>query len=331
MKNVVLAVLLTFTAAITHAQLSNAVLFTEEGERFTVILNGLKQNETPETNVILTGLNAEFYKLKVIFQNTAIGERNFNLNLQAGMENTFAIKKNKKGEYVLRFVSAVPVNEAPRNLPAPVQPTVQVQNPAPPPVAQPANAAVSQTVTTTTQTTTMGNGMPSDAVNIQMGMNVNGQGGNISLQMSGMDMAPEPVSTTTVTHSQTVTTTHQPAPAPAPVPPPAPVVYLPGYNGPVGCPVPMTDTDFRDLEQSISTKKFEDSKLTIAKQVLRDRCLFVSQVKRVLSQFTFEESKLDFAKYAYDYTYDIGNYFKVNDVFTFETTIEELDAYIRTR
>jgi hypothetical protein len=175
----------------------------------------------------------------------------------------------------------------------------------------------------------MGNGMPSDAVNIQMGMNVNGQGGNISLQMSGMDMAPEPVSTTTVTHSQTVTTTHQPAPAP--VPPPAPVVYLPGYNGPVGCPVPMTDTDFRDLEQSISTKKFEDSKLTIAKQVLRDRCLFVSQVKRVLTQFTFEESKLEFAKYAYDYTYDIGNYFKVNDVFTFETTIEELDAYIRTR
>lgn len=329
MKNIVLVVLLTFTAAIAHAQLSNAILFTEEGERFTAILNGLKQNDTPETNVRLTGLNAEFYKLKVIFQNTAIGERNFNLNLQAGMENTFAIKKNKKGEYVLRFVSAVPVAESPRNIPVSAQPAIQPQTPASPPLAPPANTAVSQTVTTTTQTTTTGTGMPADAVNIQMGMNVNGQGGNISLQMSGMDMAPEPVSTTTVTHSQTVTTTQQPAPAP--VPQPIPVVYLPGYNGPVGCPVPMTDNDFHDLEQSISTKKFEDSKLTIAKQVLRDRCLFVSQVKRVLSQFTFEESKLDFAKYAYNYTYDIGNYFKVNDVFTFETTIEELDAYIRTR
>jgi hypothetical protein len=329
MKNAVLAVLMTFTAAIAQAQLSNAVLFTEEGERFTVILNGLKQNESPETNVRLTGLNAEFYKMKVIFQSASIGERNFNLNLQLGMENTFAIKKNKKGEYVLRFVSAVPVDEAPRNIPAPVQPPVQAATPPPPPINPPAGAAVSQSVTTTTQTTTTGNGMPSDAVNFQMGVNVNGQGGNINIQMSGMDPVPPPSTTTTVTHSQTITTSQQPAPVP--VPPPAPVVYLPGYNGPIGCPVPMTDVDFRDLEQSISTKKFEDSKLTIAKQVLRDRCLFVSQVKRVLSQFTFEETKLEFAKYAYVYTYDIGNYFKVNDVFTFESTIEELDAYIRTR
>lgn len=329
MKKFTLAVLFVLTAAATHAQLSNAVLFTEEGERFTVILNGLKQNETPETNVRLKGLNAEFYKLKVIFQDAVIGERNFNLNLQLGMENTFAIKKNKKGEYVLRFVSAVPVADAPRNLPASSQPATQVATPPPPPVNPPAGAAVSQTVTTTTQTTTSGNGMPADAVNFQMGVNMNGQGGNINIQMSGMDPDPIPATTTTVTHSQTITTTQQPAPAP--VAPPAPVVYLPGYNGPVGCPVPMTDVDFRDLEQSISTKTFEDSKFTIAKQVLRDRCLFVSQVKRVLSQFTYEETKLDFAKYAYDFTYDIGNYFKVNDVFTFESTIEELDAYIRTR
>lgn len=329
MKKVILAVIMTFTAAIVQAQLSNAVLFTEEGERFTVILNGLKQNETPETNVRLKALNAEFYKMKVIFQNTAIGERNFNLNLQPGMENTFAIKKNKKGEYVLRFVSAVPVEDAPRTPPVPAQPPVQAATPPPPPVNPPAGAAVSQTVTTTTQTTTTGNGMPSDAVNFQMGVNMNGQGGNINIQMSGMDPDPIPATTTTVTHSQTITTTQQPAPVP--VPPPAPVVYLPGYNGPVGCPVPMTEPDFRDLEQSISTKTFEDSKMTIARQVLRDRCLFVSQVKRVISQFTFEESKLEFAKYAYGYTYDIGNYFKVNDVFTFESSIDELDAYIRSR
>ncbi|HPA31317.1 MAG TPA: DUF4476 domain-containing protein, partial [Bacteroidia bacterium] len=89
--------------------------------------------------------------------------------------------------------------------------------------------------------------------------------------------------------------------------------------------------DFSDLKQSISSKSFEDSKMTIAKQVLRNNCLFTSQVKELMGLFTFEESKLDFAKYAYDFTYDIGNYFKVNDMFTFESSIDDLNNYINSR
>jgi hypothetical protein len=59
--------------------------------------------------------------------------------------------------------------------------------------------------------------------------------------------------------------------------------------------------------------------------------MFVSQVKQVMLLFTFEETRLDFARFAYDHTYDIGNYFMVNDAFTFETSIEELNAYIQSR
>ncbi|MBK9515283.1 MAG: DUF4476 domain-containing protein, partial [Flavobacteriales bacterium] len=47
--------------------------------------------------------------------------------------------------------------------------------------------------------------------------------------------------------------------------------------------------------------------------------------------FSFEDSKLDFAKYAYDRTYDIGNYFKVNDAFTFESSMDELNEFIQAR
>jgi hypothetical protein len=42
----------------------------------------------------------------------------------------------------------------------------------------------------------------------------------------------------------------------------------------------------------------------------------------------FEEDKLEIAKYAYGSTLDVGNYFRVNDAFDFESTIEELDTYI---
>ena len=64
---------------------------------------------------------------------------------------------------------------------------------------------------------------------------------------------------------------------------------------------------------------------------MNDRCLFVSQVKEIILQFTFEQTRLDFAKYAYDRTYDVGNYFKVNDTFTFESSTEELNDYIDSR
>lgn len=334
MHRLLLTLCLCFLAASSQAQ-TNLVLFTENGERFTAILNGLRQNDKPETNVRVTALNAEFYKLKVIFENTTLGEKNFNLTLEPGMESTYVVKKNNKGEYVVRFMGSVPVADAPRtviNAPAPAAPAPA---PAPAPAqVQVQGGTVTQTVSTTRTTTT--NGMPQDgAVSINMGINVDGMGGNLNLNVSGVDAdLQESSTTTTVTHTQTVTTSSSgmtAAPAPVAPPPPAPIVYLPGYNGPVGCPVPMSPSDFNDLEASIAAKTFEDTKLTIARQVLRDRCLFVSQVRSIMRQFTFEQNRLEFAKYAYDYTYDIGNYFKVNDMFTFESSTEELDEYIRSR
>jgi hypothetical protein len=49
-----------------------------------------------------------------------------------------------------------------------------------------------------------------------------------------------------------------------------------------------------------------------------------------MSLFNFESSRLEFAKFAYGYTYDLGNYFIVNDAFNFESSISELDRYIQT-
>ena len=50
-----------------------------------------------------------------------------------------------------------------------------------------------------------------------------------------------------------------------------------------------------------------------------------------MQSFDFESTKLEYAKFAYDFTYDKGNYFKVNDAFDFESSIEELDEYIHGR
>lgn len=332
MKKILLLLPFILLNTISKAQfVADAILFTENGERFTAILNGVRQNDNPETNVKITSLNAEFYKLKVIFENSALGERNFNLGLQLGMENTYVIKKNNKGEYVLRFMSAVPIAQAaprPASQPVIVYHEHPVAAPAPVPVT-----GASQTITTTTTTQGVSQTNP-DAVNINMGINIDGMGGGINMNVSGMDAGMNMNQQTTVTHTTTTTTTTTGGGMPVPTSPavaPAPIVYLPGYNGPIGCPVPMSPPDFDALRASIASKSFEQTKYTMATQVLGDRCMFVSQVKQVMLLFTFEETRLDFARFAYDHTYDIGNYFLVNDAFTFETSIEELNAYIQSR
>lgn len=322
-KKSILSVAFCLITLSIWAQSSNAILFTENGEKFTAILNGVRQNDKPETNVKITGLNAEFYKLKVIFDNQALGEKNFNLAIELGNETNYCIKKNNKGEYVIRFISSVPVAQAPAS-PATQQVIVYNANPA----ATPVESTVVHQQTTTT--TTSGQGNP-DNVNINMGINVNGSGGGINLNVSGVGMETESSSTSIHTTTTTTTTTSNTNFNTPPPPPPAPIVYLPGYNGPIGCPIPMSPNDFSALKSTITSKTFEETRLTIAKQVVGDRCLITDQVKDLLQAFTFEDSKLDLAKFAYGRTYDVGNYFKVNDVFTFESSIEELNDYIQSR
>ena len=294
-----------------YAQNSNVILFTENGEKFTAILNGLRQNETPQTNVKITGLNANWYKLKVIFEDTKLGEKAFNLGFEPGNESTFTIKKNGKGEYVLRPISQVPIAEAP---PTPKEQTVVVYNPNTEPVGE--THTVSQQTTTTTHGTST-----SDNVNISMGVNMGADGGNINMNMSGMD----PNATTHTTTTTTTTVSHSSTSSMDPAPPPS---YLPGYTGAIGCPIPMSPQEFSDLKESVSSKSFEDTKLTIAKQVTGNGCLLASQVKEVMKLFDFEATKLTYAKFAYRHTYDIGNYYKVNDAFDFESSVEDLNKYI---
>jgi hypothetical protein len=308
--------------------MSNVIFFTENGERFYVILNGLRQNDTPQTNVKVTDLNANFYKMKVIFEDKTLGEKNFNLAMNEGMETSFVIKKNKKDEYVLRPVSETPVAQA---APAPANQSVVVYNPNAP--VYDGGTVTHQSTTTTTTT----NPPPANGTGFSMGVNVGENGGNVNMNVGGGNVDYSGASSTTHTTTTTTTVTHSsntyqdPPPPVYSTPPPPPPSYLPGYNGPVGCPVPMSPQSFSDLKSTIESKSFEDSKMTIAKQVLSNNCLLVSQVKEIMLIFSFENTRLDFAKYAYDYTYDIGNYYKVNDAFTFESSITDLNNYIGGR
>lgn len=90
----------------------------------------------------------------------------------------------------------------------------------------------------------------------------------------------------------------------------------------------MSEMSFMSLISVINSSSFESSKIQIAKQAINTNYFKAQQVRQLLNLFTFESSKLEIAKLAYVKTIDKNNFFLVNDAFTFESSIEELNQFI---
>ena len=108
--------------------------------------------------------------------------------------------------------------------------------------------------------------------------------------------------------------------------------YSNGY-GYIQCDNPecryfMTDHDFSDLKHMINNTPYSSTKMTIAKQACQVTCISAEQVREICRLFTFDSDRLTFAKYAYDHCYDRRNYYKVNEVFTFTSSVNELNRFI---
>jgi len=350
-------------ASAVFAQTSNAVIFAENGEKFTLILNGEKQNATPQANVKLTGLTGEFYQARIDFEDaTLLDFTNKNFVVQKGMEVTYVVKVTKKGEYVLRYQSETAISGA-STAATPATETeikdyviveedmeVEEQNVKTTTTAPGVNitmgtnvtgTGVSQdvvieektTTTTTTKpsktTTTTTTATPgSEKVNINM--NVGGLNMGINMNVEGMDtdMAIEENSSTTVT---TTTTTTKPAQAQPAKPAPAPRQEVVVVEKTTGCVKAMDKASFDTAKASVASKGFDDTRLTVAKQIAKSNCLTTTQIKDIMSVFGFEETKLEFAKYAYDFCYDKNQYYLINDAFSFDSTIDELNTFIESK
>ena len=91
----------------------------------------------------------------------------------------------------------------------------------------------------------------------------------------------------------------------------------------------MNNNDFAQAKESLRREWFENTRLETAKQIIDQNYFTSKQVKEMVLLFTFENNRLDIAKYAYGKTVDKGNYFVMNDAFTFNSNKEKLSEYIR--
>lgn len=103
----------------------------------------------------------------------------------------------------------------------------------------------------------------------------------------------------------------------------------PGHCGTPPPPMCINSTDFNALLNTIDNQSFESTRMTIAKQAIRQHGVVnTSQVAALMNTMSFESSKLELAKYAYGYTIDQQNYFRLFNEFSFESSVNELSNYI---
>ncbi len=97
-------------------------------------------------------------------------------------------------------------------------------------------------------------------------------------------------------------------------------------------PCSVSAIELEQIKASIKNQSLNKTQVTLAKQALSSKPCFTSlQIREIVSLFSFESSKLEIAKYAYDFCEDKSKYFFVNDAFSFSSSVDELNKYIQSK
>ncbi|MEZ4938649.1 MAG: DUF4476 domain-containing protein [Crocinitomicaceae bacterium] len=347
MKKWLLFALVVGISSLLKAQ-NNLVVFNQEGKQFYIILNGIKQNAEPQTNVKIEQLTQQAYKLKVIFADGATPDIDKSIYFgDPNHEYVTEIKQNKKGDYKISMVSYGPTTT--NNY----QSTTTLNYTSTDAVVGNGNNVntninqndvninqnnSNQTVTTQQTTTTV---TTNTNTNVNGNNNINGENVNMNVSVGGVGMnvnvnidenGNNVNSNSNTTYTETITTTTNTT-----------ITngnsngkmnntnnanytdsgYSNDYNGCYSSTV-----DYNAMIEAVKNESFADDKKMIAKQALNNKCISTDQIKGLMEQFSFEDDKLEIAKFCYNKCSDRDNYYKVNSALTYSDSKEELNKYI---
>lgn len=187
--------LFLFIGFISFCQ-SNLTVFNNGGQQFYVILNGIKQNSIPMTNVVVSGIKNGSYSIKLIFADgkTPDIDKNFFLDAPSDVTTKVVFKKGK-GKLTLMGMEPTKGTAS--------QEEAVVYRPNDSSVYS--DAVVTQTVTTEEMITTHGNAgtgsgnVQSETVNMNMGVTSNGQTQHVGTNVNVIETTNGVNQTTTIT------------------------------------------------------------------------------------------------------------------------------------
>lgn len=100
--------------------------------------------------------------------------------------------------------------------------------------------------------------------------------------------------------------------------------YNQGYNNYSA----ISQGDFINLKNTIANATFESTEFGIARSAAALNRFTSNQVHDLLYLFTYESTKLNFAKLAYNSTIDKERFYIVYNAFTYSSSVDELSRYI---
>ena len=92
---------------------------------------------------------------------------------------------------------------------------------------------------------------------------------------------------------------------------------------------PMAPNDFDQLVHRIKSQWFSSGKLNTAKDGILKNYFNTSQVRQLVQLFSSDNDKLELAKRAYRQTVDPKNYSVLYDIFSFQSSRDALDRYVK--
>ena len=334
---------------------SNFTVFNNGGQKFFLIMNGIKQNSLAQTNVEVSGVKNGGYSVKLIFEDGKTGDIDKNFFIESASDiNTKIVFKKGKGK--LQLVSMVP--------------TVSAQSGSDVVIFRPDNNAVysdtpviterpndrpqviTETITTQTITQSTGNGNAGIQINVSgtegqtNNATPNGtQGGNGSIGISiadpisgeninmnvgvtindgtntnGQTNIIQNSTTTTITTTTSSNTSTNVTPAnntPNPVAPAATVS---------GCKNTLTNSTV--FIEDLKLQSFEDDRVDALKLALVNTCLYSVDAEKIMDLFTFDANQLSAAKLLFDRLLDKDKASSLTKHITFDSTKMEFRNYI---
>ena len=327
MKTSLLLILLLSQVAL-FAQ-SNLSIFNNNGQQFYVVLNGIRQNSKPETNVQVGQIKNGSYAVKVIFADGKTPDIDKNFMIDAPYDITARIIF-KKGKGKLQLIGQEPthgvIQEAVVYRPsdAAVYSDAVVVNTIPNP-----NTTVIQTTGTgnttglnmnmnvqeTTTTTTTTGTIPDENVNLNMNLSVGGVNLNLNANASGTGVGTSTsVSETSITSSSSVSSSSS-------------TISTTSTQGhTVNCTQTMNRLEAFKAE--LQDQSFEDDRLEALKLGLNKTCLTTAQAAQLLDLFSFDENRLEAAKYLSDRLTDRESAGELAKKLNFDSSKMEYRRYI---
>ena len=334
---------------------SNFTVFNNGGQKFFLIMNGIKQNSLAQTNVEVSGVKNGGYSVKLIFEDGKTGDIDKNFFIESASDiNTKIVFKKGKGK--LQLVSMVPTVSAqsssdvvifrPDNNAVYSDTPVITERPSDRPV-------ITETITTQTITQSTGNGnagiqinvsgtegqTPNNATpngtqggngsigisiadpisgeNINMNVGVNINGGTTTNGQTNINQNSSTTTITTITSSNTSTNATPANTTPNPIAPAATVS---------GCKNTLTNSTV--FIEDLKLQSFEDDRVDALKLALVNTCLYSVDAEKIMDLFTFDANQLSAAKLLFDRLLDKDKASSLTKHITFDSTKMEFRNYI---